>query len=72
MHRQGRTDEFDACPICMEHGEKYQRIDVCDGVWFTCCPECFTGIRTFMQKTPAASRHPALGKGRGRWPRKQD
>ena len=68
MHRQGKTELFDDCPICKEHSEECRRINVRDGVWFTCCPKCFTGIRTFMQKVPGSSRHPAEGKSRRRWP----
>ena len=69
MHRQGETELFDACPICKERADEYRRVDVRDGVWFTCCPECFSGMRNFfMQTVPGKSRHPALGKGRGQWP----
>ena len=67
MHRQGVTEEFDSCPICKDRVKECRQVDVREGVWFTCCPACFTGMRLFFQQTPASSRHPALGGGRGRW-----
>ncbi|MBU8871346.1 MAG: hypothetical protein KOO60_10830 [Gemmatimonadales bacterium] len=63
MHRQGETDTFEACPICKERSSKKRRIDVRAGVWFECCPRCFSGIRTAMGhlKHRGRDKHPALG-----------
>lgn len=72
MHRQGHTDFYDDCPICLSQFpvEKKRRIDVRDGVWFELCSTCYEGIQDFMRRpSPATPRHPAEGKGRGRWPR---
>ena len=66
MHRQGKTDLFDTCPICEGASDKKRRIDVRDGVWFECCPACFNGIRTAMQGRTPTHRHPALDQKRQR------
>lgn len=53
VHRQGETEHFDACPICKEKSDKRKRVDVRDGVWFTCCPACHSGMRAFfLHKRP--------------------
>ena len=62
MRKEEDTELFDVCPICKEKADKYRRIDVRDGVWFTCCPDCYTGIRMCMQRTRSNSKHPALRK----------
>lgn len=67
MHRQGETEHFDVCPICKGPAAEYKRVDVREGVWFTCCPACHGGMRAFFTlKASGRSPHPALGRRRRR------